>query len=110
MTKTTYRKGSLEARLDSLLPDWPAFDVIAHELWGDGEGGWSVNDSWHLGRGCSREEAITHLRHRWEAWKLNYYPKARVADLEDCYDGCYDDAPLGLEVNCVAFAEVRKSE
>lgn len=29
-----YRKGTLEAKLDSLLPDWPSFDVIAYELGG----------------------------------------------------------------------------
>jgi hypothetical protein len=104
--QTQYRKGTLEARLDDLLPDWPSFDVIAHELWADGDGGFSVNDSWHLGRDCDREEAITHLRHRWEVWKLNYMPKARVADLTDA--SCDSESPSLLEVNCAAFAEVRK--
>lgn len=40
--RPAYRKGSIEAKLDSLLPEYSAFDVIAHELWGDGEGEWSV--------------------------------------------------------------------
>lgn len=109
MTQTTYRKGTLEARLDSLLPDWPSFDVIAHELWSDGEGGWSVNDSWRLARSCDREEAISHLRHRWEVYKANYCGSAKVSELEDTnWSG--DEFPSLLEVRCIPFAEVRKGE
>jgi hypothetical protein len=85
-TPTKYCKGSIEARIDSLLPQFPSFDVIAHELWGDGEGGWSVNDSWHLGRDCDREETISHLgsrraiffgHHSWQGSHF-YYMRAAV--------------------------------
>lgn len=103
-----YRKGSFEARVDALLPDWTSFDVIAHGLWSDGEGGWSVNDSWYMGRGCDREETITHLKHRWEVFKVNYHPKARVRDLSDA--ACDEESPCYLEVDCIAFAEVRKGD
>lgn len=102
--KTAYRKGTLEARLDGLLPAYPSYSVIAHELWADSEGGWSVNDSWYLARSCDRDEAISHLRHRWEVFKANYHPSAKVKDLvdADCFDG-----PCLLEVDCIPFAEVR---
>lgn len=103
--KTTYRKNSIEAKLDSLLPEYPSFDVIAHELQHDGES-YSTNDSWFLARGCDREEAIGHLVNRWHVFKANYAPRARVRDLSDAnWSG--DEFPSLLEVDCIPFAEVR---
>lgn len=103
--KTAYRKNSIEAKLDSLLPEYPSFDVVAHELLHDGES-WSVNDSWRLAYRCDREEAIGHLVNRWHVFKANYAPRARVRDLCDAnWSG--DEFPALLEVNCLAFAEVR---
>lgn len=49
--KPNYRKHSLEAKLDSLLPQFPSYDVIAHELWRDTEGGWSC-DPYQVGGTC----------------------------------------------------------
>lgn len=98
-----YRKGSLEAKLDSLLPAFPSYDVIAHELSHDGMG-YSVNNSWHLGRGCDRESAISHLANRWHVFKANYASKARVMDLSD--SSCEENECV-LEVDCIPFAEVR---
>lgn len=103
--KTAYRKNSIEAKLDSLLPQFPSYDVIAHQLTHDGCS-WSVNDSWHLARGCDREEAISHLANRWHVFKVNYAPKARVRDLSDAnWSG--DEFPSLLEVDGIPFAEVR---
>lgn len=100
-----YRKNSIEAKLDSLLPVFPSYDVIAHELQHDGES-YSTNNSWHLARGCDREEAIGHLINRWHVFKANYAPKARVRDLTDAnWSG--DEFPALLEVDCIPFAEVR---
>ena len=99
---TQYLKNSLEARLDELLPHAQSFTVIAHELWAD-DGGWSVNDSWHLSRDCDREEAISALRQRWEVFKANYHPEALVRDLRDVSD----EGDCLLEVDCIPFAEVR---
>ena len=102
-----FRKGGIGDKLNSLLPDYPSFDVIAHELTNDGEG-WSVNDSWHLARGCDREEAITRLSYRWEVFKLNYAKRATVRRLNDSsYD---DESPCYLESDCTPFAEVRNAE
>lgn len=98
----TYRKNSFEARMDALLPEWPWYDVVVHDLWRNTEGGWSVNDSWHMASGCNREEAISHLRHRWEIFRLNYLPKAAIRDITDI-----GDEDVSLEVDCTAFAEVR---
>lgn len=109
MNTTKYRKNSIEATIDAILPAWERFDVIAHELWGDGEGGWSVNDSWHLARGCDREEAVSHLTSRWHVFKANYAPRAAIKNLEDA-NYCGEEFPSLLEVDGIAFAEVRKSE
>ncbi len=105
----TYRKNSIEAKLDSLLPEYESFDVIAHELWADGDGGYSGNDSWHLARGCDRAEAIAHLANRWYVFKANYAPRAAIKDLSDANWGG-DEFPALLEVNCTAFAEVRNAK
>lgn len=107
-TQNAYRKNSIQAKLDSLLPDWQSFDVIVHELWADGDGGYTVNDSWHLARGCDRAEAIEHLTNRWHVFKANYAPRARVRDLDDC-NWCDQDSQQILEVNCTPFAEVRNA-
>lgn len=107
MKLKTYRKNSIEAHLDSLLPDYQAFDVIAHELNHDGEG-WSVNDSWHIGRDVDRETAISHLANRWEIFKLNYAPRAAIKNIQDAnWSG--DEYPSLLEVDCIPFAEVRNA-
>lgn len=98
----------LETKLNELLPQWKAFDITFHELWREAEGGWSVNDSWTPYRNRPREEAIGHLRHRWEVFKLNYLPKARVKDIVDIGDDYSGECRL--EVDCTAFATLRESE
>lgn len=95
----------LEQRLEALLPKWESYTVVFHGLLREAEGGWSVNDSWTGLSDGDRESAIGLLRHRWEVFKLNYLPKAKVADLTDA--GCGEDDCL-LEVDCTAFATVRK--
>ena len=102
---TTNRKGSFEARMDELLPQWDSFDLTFHGLLREAEGGWSVNDSWTAYRGCDRQEAIEHLRGRWEIFKVNYLPKARVADITDNGDG---EGECLLDVDCTALATVRQ--
>lgn len=104
MKTTIYRKGTLEAKLDEMLPEYPSYAVIAYELQRD-DGSWCVNTPWYLARSCDRDEAISHLRHRWEVFKVNYHSRARVADL---VDSSWDsESPALLEVDCIPFAEVR---
>lgn len=98
---------TLEQRLETLLPAWPSFNIQFHELWREAEGGWSVNDSWTPYKDATREETIGHLRHRWQVFKANYLPKARVRDLTDI--ACCDDDCL-LEVDCTAFATLTQGE
>lgn len=94
----------LESKLDALIPEGDGpFELIAFELTHDGES-WSVNTPFCIGSGLDRSELMSRLRSRWEIFKLNYMPKARVSDLEDI--GC-DAGEVQLEVSCTAFAEVR---
>lgn len=103
-----YRKGTFENKIDSLLPDWKSFDVIAHELWKD-DGGWTVNDNFRIARGVDREDAIAALKARWEVFKINYHPRACVKDLCDAnWSG--DEFDSLLEVDCIAFATIRKGD
>lgn len=97
----------LETKLESLLPqgDGP-FDVTAFELTHDGEG-WSVNTPFRIGKRMDRAETIYTLRQRWEIFKVNYLPKARVSDLADTG---YTDGVCNLEVACTAFADVKLSD
>ncbi len=97
----------LEQHIEKLLPDWPSFTIQFHELCREPEGGWSVNDSWTPRHSADRQETISLLRDRWEVFKLNYMPKARVKDIEDIGD-CEDE--IMLDVQCVAFATLRKAE
>lgn len=105
-----YRKGSFEEKIDSLLPignplapEDDRFDLRFFELWRESEGGWSVNDSWRGQRDGDREETISLLRSRWEVFKANYLPKARVCDITDI---SYEGNVSNLEVDCTAFADV----
>lgn len=99
-----YRKGSFESKMDALLPsNSDSFTLTFFELWRDTEGGWSVNDGWTPLRDISRSHAIEALRGRWEVFKLNYLPKARVRDISDIG---YDENEFKFEVDCTAFADV----
>lgn len=89
--------------MNDLLPQGETFSVKAFELWRDAEGGWSVNDGWTIARDVDRADAISALRGRWEVFKLNYLPKARVSDITDIG---YDEKQCSLEVDCTAFADI----
>lgn len=78
------------------------FDIIAHELMHDGEG-WSTNTSWYLHRDADIAETLEAARGRWEVFKVNYFPKARVCDIADTGF----DSTLSLEVDCTPFLEIR---
>jgi len=83
-----YRKNSFQARVASLLslsdvPPDARFNLIAFELWRDREG-WSVNSGWTpgWGREISLEEIPDAAYGRWLVFKANYFPRARVRDLQ----------------------------
>ena len=79
------------------------FDVIAFELWGNSREGFDCNNAWKIATNANIETVIESARARWEVFKLNYLPKARVGDISDVG---YDDN-LNLEVDCVPFLEIR---
>lgn len=100
-------KGTLERRIYDLLEDCHGvskFDVVAYGLLHDGEG-WSVNDPWYLGHACTVPEVLEHARGRFEVFKANYAPRARVNAIEDTnYCG---DGPITLDCEGIPFLEIR---
>lgn len=98
----------LETKIRNLISETNAtndsrFDVVAFELWGNSREGYSTNSSWYIATNADIETVLESARARWEIFKLNYLPKARVSDIQDT--GYSDD--LSLEVDCVPFLEIR---
>ncbi len=101
------KRQTLETAIREILSDFPdsdRFDVYAFELWRDEDGGWSVNDGWRMESNADKETVVRAARGRWEVFKLNYMPRARVADLETD-----DNLPYCLRVNAgfTSFLEIR---
>lgn len=98
----------LETKIRNLISETNAtnerrFDVIAFELWGNSRDGFDCNNAWKIATNADLSEVLEAARARWEIFKLNYLPKARVGDISDIG---YDDN-LNLEVDCVPFLEIR---
>ena len=78
----------LENKIRELIqqsnPDpFARFDVVAYELWGNAREGFETNCSWHIAKDADLSEVLDAVRGRWEVFKLNYLPKARVSDIQD---------------------------
>lgn len=97
----------LEQKISQLINETNAtrFDIIAHELWGNNKEGFETNSSWYLKRDADISEVMEAARGRWEVFKVNYLPKAKVKDIQDT--GW--DSTFSLEVDCVPFLELRAS-
>jgi hypothetical protein len=98
----------LETKIRNLITETNAtndsrFDVVAFELWGNSREGFDCNSSWYIATNADIETVLESARARWEIFKLNYLPKARVGDISDIG---FDDN-LNLEVDCVPFLEIR---
>lgn len=98
----------LETKIRQLItqanPDANArFEVVAFELWGNAREGFDTNSSWYLRKDADLAEVLESARARWEIFKVNYLPKARVCDLTD--SGF--DSTISLEVDSVPFLEIR---
>lgn len=100
----------LETKIRNLINETnPAsdarFDVIAHELWGNSREGFETNSSWYIATNADLSQVLEAAHGRWEVFKANYLPKARVCDISDTGF----DSDLSLEVDCVPFLEIRLS-
>lgn len=97
--KPKFHRATLEARILSLIEgafslmlekqgglDSARFNVVAFELWRDCDGGLFVNQPWRMAREVSLPEVLTAARGRWEVYKVNYEPRARVRDIHEPYD------------------------
>lgn len=94
---------TLENKILSFLSDFPddsEFTVIYHE-------GLSTNTSWRARDCASLKEVLEMARGRWETFKLNYVPKARVCDIKD--DASFENT-IRLEVNSVPFMDIEVKE
>jgi len=102
------KRQTLETLIDSLLSGFPetaTFDISAFELWGNARDGFDCNSSWYIGRDVPRDAVAEYARGRWEVFKVNYLPKARVSDIADI--NCHAESGLSLEVDCVPFLDIR---
>lgn len=100
----------LETKIRNLItetnPDADArFNVVAHELWGNSKEGFETNTSWYIATNADLSQVLEAARGRWEVFKLNYLPKARVGDITDTGF----DSTLSLEIDCIPFLEIRIS-
>jgi len=96
----------LENKIRSLLSDAPAdttFDVYAHELWRDTEGGWTSNDRWCIAHNVTLDGVLEAALGRWEIFKINYAPRARVKDVEEIGH----ETEYMLEVGYLPFINIR---
>ena len=79
------------------------FNVVAFELWGNSREGFDTNTAWYIANNADLSQVLEAARGRWEVFKVNYVPKARVSDISD---SGYD-SNLSLEVDSVPFLEIR---
>jgi hypothetical protein len=98
----------LETKIRQLLnetnhPANARFEVVAFELWGNSREGFEANSAWYLSKNADADQVLQDARGRWEAFKVNYLPKARVSDISDTGF----DSTLSLEVDSVPFLEIR---
>ena len=82
------------------------FDVWGCELWKDESGGWSFNDAFRMAADTDLSGVQSIARSRWEIFRLNYAPRARVADLE-ALEWQPGDRALYSDCACMSFLEIR---
>jgi hypothetical protein len=82
------------------------FNVLGCELWRDADGGWSFNDAFRIASETDLAGVQSAARGRWEVFKTNYMPRARVADVE-CLEYIPGDQSIYVECAGVSFLEIR---
>jgi hypothetical protein len=80
------------------------FGVVAFELRGNAKDGFDYNSSFFLTKDSDIDGALEAAQGRWNAFKGNYMPRARVKDIS------WDNPGEGImyfECSCVPFLEIR---
>lgn len=88
-----------------LFPPGTRWHVYALELWGNRRDGLEVNDAWRIASDVDAAEVIEAASGRWEIFKLNYHPSARVRDL-DCTE-VLPDCDCNVECSQIPFLTLR---
>lgn len=86
-------------------PPGTLFSVYAFELWGNTREGFDCNDCWRIAHEADPHEVESAAIARWEIFRLNYAPRARVSGITDTGGGA--PHPASLEVDCLPFLEIR---
>jgi hypothetical protein len=106
------KRQTLETAIREILSDFPAsarFRVKAFTLQREGCPGegwhWCADDAFWIESNADLETVLSAARGRWEVFKANYVPRARVADLTDIG---YDTLECGVNLECgqVPFIEI----
>lgn len=102
------KRQTLEQRISELIEHLPdgEYKICAHELW-KCDDQWISKDVFVIAN-CSKEEIAFHCRKRWEIFKLNYCPKARVCDIDDILFG--QENFLYLEVDYIPFINIYSND
>lgn len=85
-------------------PECHTYKITSYDLTHDGEG-WSVNYPFTIGSSVPLSEALETARARWEVFKVNYLPRARVSDIADIGEGDVFE----LECDCTPFLQIERN-
>jgi hypothetical protein len=102
------KRKTLKTVIREILETYPPgtrWNVYALELWGNRREGLEVNDAWTIARDADAAEVVETASGRWEIFKINYHPKARVRDL-DCGE-ISPDFECNLECGMIPFLTLR---
>lgn len=108
------KRQTLETAISEILAPVLAHDPAAtFDVWGcqlqrEPDGGWTFNDAFRMIREAGLAEALETARARWDIFKLNYAPRARVADIDCAGEGFYPGCQsIYIECNYMSFLEIR---
>jgi hypothetical protein len=97
---------TLKKLIKEALQDYKGkrFGVVAFELWGNARDGFDCNSLFFIARGVDIDGALEAAQGRWNAFKGNYIPRARVMDIRVDNPG---EGILCFECSGVPFLEIR---
>jgi hypothetical protein len=97
---------TLKKLIKDVLSDYKGkrFGVVAFELWGNAKDGFDCNRTFFIASDSDAEGALKAAQGRWNAFKGNYMPRARVKDIRADNPG---EGILYFDCSCVPFLEIR---